>query len=250
VAIINRALADQYFQNEDPVGRQIKLGRLEDGRLPWLTIVGVANNVRTTTVFQEMGYITVPAVYRPFLQQPANAMAIFLRTRSNPRALENPLQQKLSSIDGDIILTDVKTMTERLADLQSQPRFRTVLLSSLAVLAFILAMLGIYALLTQAVLRRTKEIGIRMALGASRDSIARMILKQAFALVLIGTGLGLAASVMLGRLVEALLYGVKAGDPLTLGAVSIILISISALASYVPARRATRIDPLTSIRTE
>lgn len=250
VAIINQALADQYFPNEDPIGRQIKLGRLDDGSQPWLTIVGVASNVRTTTVFQEMGYITVPAVYRPFVQQPANAMAILLRTRSNPRASENPLQQKLSSVDGDIILTDVKTMAERLAELQSQPRFRTVLLSSLAVLAFILAMLGIYALLTQAVLRRTKEIGIRMALGASRDGIAQMILKQAFALVLIGTGLGLATSVMLGHLVAALLYGVKAGDPLTLGAVSIILISISALASYLPARRATRIDPLRSIRTD
>lgn len=250
VAIINQALADQYFPNGDPVGRRIKLGRPEDGTRPWLTIVGVAGNVKTTTVFQEMGYVTVPAVYRSLAQQPPGVASIFLRTRSDPRAVENLLQQKASSVDSDIALTDVKTMEERLSNLQAQPRFRTVLLAALAALAMILAMLGIYALLTQTVLRRTREIGIRMALGASRGNITQLILRQAFRLVLIGLTLGVVCSLLLGRSVSALLYGVKPEDPTTLGAVCIVLFVISALACYMPARRAARIDPIRTIRAE
>jgi putative ABC transport system permease protein len=250
VAVINQALADQYFPNEDPVGHQIKLGRAEDGSEPWLTIVGVASNVRTTTVFQEMGYTVVPAVYRPFVQQPSASMSILIRTRSGPRTVENMLQEKLTSIDGDIVLADVKTMEERLSALRAQPRFRTILLSVFAALALILAVLGIYGLLNQSVLRRTKEIGIRIALGASRGSITQMILKQAFSMVLIGIALGLGTSLILARSAVALLYGVEPGDPFTIGAVLALLIFISAVASYIPARRATRIDPLKAVRTE
>lgn len=250
VAIVNQALANEYFPNDDPVGRRIKLGRPEDETRPWLTIVGVAGNVSTTTVFQEMGYVTPPAVYRPFTQQPSNSASILLRTQSSPRSFQNLLQAKVAAIDADIVLTDVKTMDERLSDLRSQPRFRTALLAVLAALALTLAMLGIYALLTQSVLRRTREIGIRMALGASRSSIAQLILKQAFALVLTGLCLGFAGSLLLRQAVSALLYGVTAGDPLTMGAVCILLFAVSAVASYIPARRATRIDPMRTIRAD
>ena len=250
VAIINQALADQYFAQQDPIGREIKLGRAEDNSRPWLTIVGVASNVRTTSVFQEMGYITVPAVYRPFVQQPSASMSILIRTHSNPDTIGNGLQQKLSSVDGDIILTDVETMAERLSALQAQPRFRTILLSVFAVLAVTLAMLGIYGLLTQSVLRRTKEIGIRMALGASRGSITQLILTQAFTMVLVGTALGVGVSLILANSVAALLYEIKPEDPYTLGTVSALLIGISAIASYIPTRRATHIDPLKAVRTE
>ena len=250
VAIVNQALADEYFPNDDPVGRRIKLGRPEDGTRPWLTIVGVDGNVRTTTVFQEMGYVTPPAVYRPFVQQPSNSASMLLRTQSNPRNFQNLLQEKVAAVDADIVLADVKTMEDRLSDLRSQPRFRTILLTVLAALALTLAMLGIYALLTQFVLRRTREIGIRMALGASRGSIAQLILMRAFALVLIGLSLGFAASLLLRQAVSALLYGVKAGDPLTMGEVCILLFAVSAVASYIPARRATRIDPMRTIRAD
>jgi ABC-type antimicrobial peptide transport system permease subunit len=177
-------------------------------------------------------------------------MSILIRTRSNPHTIENTLQQKLTSLDGDIILTDVKTMAERLSAFQAQPRFRTILLSVFAALAVTLAMLGVYGLLNQSVLRRTKEIGIRMALGARRGSITQMILKQAFTMVLIGMALGIGASLLLSRFVATLLYKVKPEDPFTLGAVSLLLVSISAVASYIPARRATHIDPLKAVRTE
>jgi predicted permease len=250
VAIINQALADQYFPNQDPLGRAIKLGPAEDRSRPWLSIVGVAGNVRTTTVFQEMGYVTVPAVYRPFAQEPSASMSILIRTFSNPHTIEDTLQRKLSSIDGDIILTDVMTMVERLSANQAQPRFRTILLSVFAALAVTLAMLGIYGLLNQSVHRRTKEIGIRMALGASRGGITHMILRQVLAMVLAGTALGLAVSLILAHSITALLYGVKPVDPFTLGTVSVLLVGISAIASYIPARRAIRIDPIKAVRTE
>jgi predicted permease len=250
VAIINQALAHEYFPNQDPIGREIKLGRPEETGVPWLTIIGIAANVRTTTVFEEMGYVTVPAVYRPFTQQPAAFMSIFIRTHSNPRAIDNALQQQVLSVDSDIILTDMKTMEERISQLQKQPRFRTVLFSIFAAVALVLALLGVYGMLNQSVIRHTREIGIRMALGASRSSIIRMILGQALKVVLIGTALGLIASLVLARLFAALLYGAKQGDVGTLIAVSVFLVGVSALASYLPARRATHIDPLRAVRAD
>jgi predicted permease len=249
VAVINQALADQYFPGQDPIGHAIKLGAPED-KQRWLTIVGVVGNVKTTTVFQEMGYVVRPAVYQSFLQQPSESMSLLIRTNEEPNAVVDPLNQKLRAIDGDVTLANVKTMEESLSESQSQPRFRTILLSGFAALALVLAALGIYGVLTQSVVRRTREIGVRMALGASRRSVTRMVLRQAFTMVLVGIGAGLAGTVVAARFVVALLYDVRPNDPLTLAGVSALLVAVAMVASYLPARRATAIDPVKALRNE
>jgi putative ABC transport system permease protein len=249
VAIVNQALADQYFPKQDPIGQQIELGSPEDSR-PWLTIVGVAANVKTTSVFQEMGYVVLPAVYRPLTQQPTASMSLLVRTSGDPNTVAHAVEQKVLAVDSDVTFANVKTMEETLFENQSQPRFRTILLSAFAVLALVLAALGIYGVLTRSVVRRTREIGIRMALGATRGSVVQMVLKQAFATVLAGVAIGLVASVFLIRVIAQLLYMVRPDNFLTLGAVSALLVCVALLASYLPARRATSIDPLTALRNE
>src|SRR5579864_9254174 len=249
VALINQALAERYFPNEDPIGHEIKMGPPE-GKNPWLTIIGIVGNVKTVTVFQEMGYVTPPAVYQPFAQNPPDSMSLFVRTHDDPNAAVDPLEQKLQALDADITLANVKTMKESLAELQSQPRFRTILLSAFAALALVLAALGIYGVLMHSVVRRTREIGLRMALGATRGSVLRMILKQALSTVVIGLASGLIAAVFLVRLAAGLLYDVRPDNPWILASVSAVLILIALCASYFPARRATRIDPLEALRSE
>jgi len=249
VAIINKALATGYFPNQDAIGHRIKLG-LPDQYKPWPTSVGVVGNVKTQTVFQEMGYVEPPAVYRPLSQGPAASMSLLVRTNGDPKSLTSPVREKLSALDNEAALADVKTMEERLSQLQSQPRFRTLLLTAFATLALILAALGIYGVLLQSVVRRTKEIGVRMALGATRESVMQMILGQALRTVLVGLVLGLGATLSLARTVAGLLYNVSPANPATLAAVSTILVCVAMLASYLPARRATSIDPLNALRSE
>ena len=249
VAIVNQELADKYFPNQDPIGQQIKLAKPES-KEPWLTIVGVAGNVKTTSVFQEMGYIIKPAVYRPLSQNPPTSISLLMRTHRDANALGSPLQKLVRSLDDEVTLSDVKTMQDRLYDLQAEPRFRTILLSGFAGVALLLAALGIYGLLMQSVIRRTREIGIRMALGASRNSVTRIILRQTFTTVLIGVALGLMATVLLARFAAGLLYEVRPGNPEVLAGVSLLLLIIAIFASYIPARRATRIDPLQALRNE
>jgi putative ABC transport system permease protein len=249
VAIINQALAGRYFPKRDAIGHQIKLGLPGDSK-PWLTIVGIVGNVKTQTVFQEMGYVEPPAVYRPLSQEPAASMSLLVRTNDDPNTLTSPVREKLAAIDNEATLANVKTMEERLSELESQPRFRTMLLTSFAALALILAALGIYGVLLQSVVRRTKEIGVRMALGATRENVMQMILGQALRTVLVGLALGLVVTLSLARTVAGLLYHVSPANPATLAEVSTILVCVAMLASYLPARRATSIDPLKTLRSE
>lgn len=249
VALINQALGDRYFANQDPLGQHIKLAP-PDSKDPWLTIVGVVGNVKTNTVFQEMAYIVPPGVYQPLSQQPASSMSILIRTKGDPNALATPLAQTLLALDSDVTLANVKTMNQRLAERESQPRFRTILLSAFAVLALVLATLGIYGVLTQAVVRRTGEIGVRMALGASRQRVMHLILRQAFGAVAMGIVAGTIATLFLVRLAKGLLYDVNPDNPFTLTAVAALLVVVAAVASYLPARRATTIDPLNALRRQ
>jgi len=249
VAIINQALARTYFPHQEAIGHQIKLGPPDDKK-PWLTIVGVVGNVKTQTVFEEMGYVEPPAVYRPLSQEPAGSMSLLVRTYAAPNTLTAPIRDKMAALDTDATLANMKTMEERLSERQSQPRFRTILLTAFAALSLILAALGIYGVLLQSVVRRTKEIGIRMALGATRESVMRMILGQALRTVMVGLVLGLAATLSLARTLAALLYSVSPANPATLAAVSAILVCVAMLASYLPARRATSIHPLSALRSE
>lgn len=249
VALINQALADKYFPNNDAIGRAIKLGPPESSD-PWLTIVGIVGNIKTVSVFQEMGYVVIPAVYQPFAQKPPASISLLVRTGDDPFAVADPLEERLHALDSEVTLANVKTMTESLSELQSQPRFRTILLSTFAGLALLLAALGIYGALSQSVSQRTQEIGIRMALGADHRTVMRMILKQVLNTVVGGLAIGISGALLLLRLAAGLFYEVRPDNPWVLAAVSALLTLFALCASYFPVRRATAIDPLQALRTE
>lgn len=250
VAVINAQLAQLYFPAGDALGRQIKLGSPEDKAAPWLTVVGVVGNVKSTTVFREMGYITAPGVYRPAAQAPAQATTLLIRTADEPTAMSEEVQRAAMSIDKDIVISRVKTMQAILSEQSAQPRFRTVLLGGFAGMALLLAALGIYGLLMQQVLRRTLEIGIRMAFGANRRQILERIMRQALGLSAGGVALGVAGSLAAGRALASLLYETRASDPLLLGGATTVFLLVALCAGLVPAWRASRVEPMVSMRAE
>jgi putative ABC transport system permease protein len=249
VAIVNEQMALTYFQNENPIGEQIKLAKTDD-KAPWLTIVGVVGDEKRTTVYQEMGYIEPPMVYLPANQAPATTMGLVMRVAGNPMSLSSALRQEVASIERNVPVYDVRTMSARYAEFHAQPRFRAVLMGIFAALTLLLAAIGLYGVLARIVSQRTHEIGIRVALGASRREVLRIVAGHGLRMTLTGLGIGIVAAIGLTRLIETLLFGVKPTDPFTLGAVAFLLCIVALFACYLPARRAMRVDPMIALRHE
>jgi ABC-type antimicrobial peptide transport system permease subunit len=250
VALISARLAEEYFPAANALGRQIKLGSPNDTSAPWLTVVGIVGNVKSTTVFQEMGYITKPVVYRPMTQAPGEATTLVMRTAAEQIRISEQVQQAIAGVDRDAVISNMKTMQTILHEQSAQPRFRTVLLSGFAGMALLLAALGIYGLLAQQVIRKTVEIGIRMALGANRRHIVEQIVRQALGLTSVGIVLGIAGSLAAGRVISGLLYETSASDPWLLSGATAVFVLVALGASLIPAWHASRVDPMVSIRVE
>jgi predicted permease len=249
VAIINDQMARKYFPNEDPVGKQIKLGRADD-KAPWLTIVGVVGDEKRTIVYQEMGYVEPALVYLPVEQSAGTSMGLLLRVAGSPLVLSPVLQKEVARLDSSVPVYDVKAMTDRYSDFLAHPRFRAMIMGILAALTLLLAAVGIYGVLARSVSQRTQEIGVRLALGAERRDILSLILRQGTKLTLIGVGIGITAAMALTRLMRSLLFGVSSTDLLTFVGVALLLTFVAMLASYIPARRAMRVDPIVALRYE
>jgi predicted permease len=250
VAIVNQALARKYFPGTDPVGRAIKLSRADDPSKPWMTIVGIVGDVKTTTVFHEMAYEESPAVYRPLTQAAAVSLVLMAAEEGEPSALAGEIQQRTSEIDRDLILSDIGALeTQHDAELK-QPRFRALLFGGFAVLALVLALVGLYGVLTQLIARRGREIGIRMALGANRDRILRGILAQACAMTGAGIVIGAALASAELWLLRSLLYGIHAEGAGEFGCATVALLVVAVVAAWGPARRAASIDPMEALRAE
>jgi predicted permease len=250
VAIINEALAREYFPGVDPLGRAIKLGRSDDKSKPWLTVIGVVANVKTTTVFQEMGYLQPPAVYRPLAQSAPATLAIMVVIPATPSGLVGQMQQSLSTIAPALVLGGIDGMrTERAAEL-APPRFRALLLSGFAVLALLLAVVGVYGTLSQFVVRRTREISIRMALGAQRDRVLFSILRRAIAMACPGVAIGAGFAALCIRFVQGMFYGIHSGGAAVFAMAAGLLVAVSLASALKPALRATSIDPMQALRTE
>jgi predicted permease len=259
VAIVNQALVKEYFPHEDPLGREIRV--VEDsGKGPWVTIVGVVGDIKRTTVYQEMGYIVPPAIYRPLDQliyprggrggmAPAS-VGIILRAAGEPMALRPAVERTVSGLDKDVPVSDFKSANDRISEFFGQPRFRTVVLGAFAGLALLLAGIGLYGVMSQSASQRRHEIGIRMALGAERRHVLWLVVSQGMGLGVAGVGIGLVAALALTRVLIGMLYGVKPVDPVTLFAVTLLMIVVAGLASYIPARRATKVDPMVALRYE
>ena len=249
VAIINDQMARKYFPKADPVGKQIKLAKVDD-KSPWLTIIGVVGNEKRTVVYQEMGFVEPALVYLPLEQTAGTPMGLVMRTPGNPLVLRPVLQKEVSRIDGDVPVYDVKAMTDRYSEFLAHPRFRAVTMGILAGLTLLLAAVGIYGVLARSVSQRTQEIGVRLALGAGRRDILGLILGQGTKLTLLGVGIGITVAMALTRLMRSLLFGVNSMDHFTFVNVALLLTFVAMLASYIPARRAMRVDPMIALRYE
>jgi putative ABC transport system permease protein len=247
VATVNQAFARQFYPNVTALGQRIKLGP-PDSKEPWLTIVGIVGNVSRPTLFE--GYSRNPSVYRPLRQAPQGSLSIFVRTTGNPRAVEPEVGPAIVAVDNNLPLPTAQTVNESLAWFTAEPRFRAELFTLFSALALLLAAVGIYGVLSQRVSQRLQEIGIRVALGARRNDVLKMVIGEGLWLTLVGIAIGVAGSLALARFLSGMLYGVTATDPLTVAAVSFLLLLVALLACYLPARRATRVDPMAALRCE
>lgn len=244
VALINETLQRGYFPGQDPVGRRINTG--SEREPVWSTIVGVVGDVK----YNGLADAVQPAIYYPIAQNPTWGSIVIKTDLADPLSLTAAVRNEVRKIDPDLPLTNVMTMEDRLSDAIAQPRFRTTLIALFAVVALILACVGIYGVISYSVTLRTHEIGIRMALGAQTGDVLTMVIRQAIVLAVIGIALGLSASYALTSLMSKLLFGVQPTDPATFVLTAAILSITALLASYLPARRATKIDPLEALRYE
>ena len=245
VALISETTARSFFGDGNALGKRFMLGRpVKDG--PWFTVVGIVGDTKQ----YGLGADTRTEVYLPFAQHPSNELALIVRSPLDTAALTQSLRQEIQSIDKAQPLNNVTTLEQFVADSVRGRRITMQLLLAFAALAMLLAAVGIYGVMTYAVGRRTHEIGIRMALGAERSDVIAMVVKQGLKLALWGVGVGLVAALGVTRLMSGLLFGVRPADPITLAAVTTLLVAIAMLAAYIPARRATKVDPMVALRYE
>ena len=248
VAIVNEAFAKEFFPKGPAVGQRIKPGTA-DAKAPWLTIVGVVGNVSRPTLF--MAYSQQPSVYRPLRQDPTTSgLAVFVRTAGDAHAHDSSIVRAVAEVDSNLPLPTIQTVDESLSTFMAEPKFRAQLFGVFGVLALLLAAVGIYGVLSQLVVQRTHEIGIRVALGASHQDVLRLVLGEGLKLIIAGVGFGVAGALVLTRLLSSMLYGVGRTDPRTFATVSLLLTALALFACYVPARRAMRMNPLLALRCE
>ena len=248
-AIVNEALVRRYFKDVDPIGQQIRFVDAPEASNPWLTIAGVTGNEKRAAL-AEMTWVDPPTVYLAETQRPPGGGQLILRTAFPQARLGTAVQQKLAAIDPNVPVTNVDTVQHLLAKKLAYPQFRAVLFGAFAGLALLLAVVGLYGVISQLVAQRAHEIGVRMALGAQPSDVLKMVVREGFWLAAIGVGLGLGAAVWLGKLIGSLLYGVGATDLLTMGIGAAVLMGAALLATYIPARRATKVDPVEALRYE
>lgn len=245
VTVINEAMADRLFPGEDPLGRRIRTGP-NPSQNSWLTIVGIVGNVRHTGLEQE----PAPEMYTTHLQGPPSAPFMVIRTSGDPASLAERVRADLHDFDGALALYDIRTMIDVRAESMSARRFLLLLVSAFGLLALTLAAVGVYGVMALVVGERTREMGLRLALGAAPGAVLRLMLGYATALAMAGIGLGIAAAWMLAPLLESQLYGVRPADLWTFLGVPALLLAVAALAAFLPARRAMRVDPLAALRAE
>ena len=248
VGLINEAMAREYFQGASPIGERIRWARGE-GPPQWIEIVGVAADVKHFG----LDNAEQPAIYWPYAQstQPWKRwMQIVVSTEGDPQAAIAGIKRQIWSVDPQVPITKVTTMAETLNQSYSTRRFQMLLLTIFSVVAVLLAAIGIYGVMSQAVTQRTHEIGVRMALGAKRSDILGLVVSRGALLIGAGIAIGLGASLALSRLIESLLFGVTARDPGTFVLIVILLSAVALVACLLPARRASRVDPMVALRYE
>jgi putative ABC transport system permease protein len=245
VAIISQSLAARYFHGQDPIGRQIKFGN-ESYDAPWATIVGIVSDVK----YQWSDRQIMPALYEPYTQAARSNSYLMVRASGDPNSLVATARERIATIDPDMPIYDVQTLDRRISDSMVGLGYVAVMMAVLGAIALVLACVGVYGVMSFSVAERTHEIGIRMALGAQRGEVLRLVLRHGLLLAGIALAIGLPLSLGLSRLLTGLVYGVSVADPATFGAVSALLLLVAVAACYFPARRAMRVDPVIALRYE
>jgi putative ABC transport system permease protein len=246
VVIVNQAFAQRFFPNEDPLGKHLKLNIEATGKERPREIVGIVGNVKHRSLSGEF----TPEYYVPYPQIPGAGMTICLKTAGASQFLATEARKELAAMDPDLPVYDVRTLEDYVSSSLGQPRFQAILLEAFGFLALILTAVGLYGVVAYSAVQRTQEIGIRMTLGATRESVLQMILKDGLKLAGIGAGIGVAGALVVTHWMRSLLFGVHPLDALTFASVITILGLVSLLASYIPARRATKVDPMVALRYE
>jgi putative ABC transport system permease protein len=243
VMVVNESFARKYFPNGDAIGRRVAFSWGIDGMQ---TVIGVVGDIREGALDEP----AAPAMYVSYGQRPIDAMNILVRTAGEPMDAVAVLRKTVLAIDANLPITQVRTLTDVLASGIAGPRLSATLLGVFSVVALFLAAVGLYGVVSFSVLQRTREIGIRAALGAQREDILRLVLGQGLVLVTIGLAVGLLLAIGSQRIVASQLFGIGPHDPMTFGAVALTLAVVALGAAVLPALRATRIDPLVALREE
>jgi putative ABC transport system permease protein len=245
VGVINEALAARYFAGQDPLGRRVQLGDEDD---PWVEIVGVIASTKNRGLDAD----AEPELFASTLQLAGfnNQMFLVVRTDGDPYAVLPAIRRAVESLDPEQPVYAVRTIEQAFELSQFRRRFSTTLLGLFGGFALVLAAVGIYGVVSYATSQRTREVGVRMALGAKRADVTRLFVRQAMIPVGIGAVLGAVAAFGVGRVMTSLLFEVEAGDPITIGAAGLVLAAVGVLAAWVPARRASRLDPVRALRVE
>jgi putative ABC transport system permease protein len=241
--IVNETFARRYWPNENPLGKRFRIG---DNRNPFGTVIGVAGDVRSLSLEQEAR----PAFYVSHGHYSLPALTVVVRTSAQPEALTAALRAQVYALDHDLPVYNIRPMEQIVSNAAGQPRFQTLLMGLFGAVALLLAAIGIYGVMAYTVTQRMREIGMRMALGAQARDVRALVAGQGLKLALTGVALGLAAAFALTRLMKSLLYAVSPTDPLTFGVIALLLLSVALLACWIPARRATKVDPLIALRNE
>jgi putative ABC transport system permease protein len=244
VTIIDERVAREYWPNESPLGKRVRFGAPEDDS-PWHTIVGVVGVVK----HESLNLTERKTVYLPHAQDSMGDMTLTVRA-ANPEKLAPAIRGQVKAMDRDQPITNMRTMTEVISRSVWRPRLYTILFGVFAAVAVALASIGVYGVMACSVSERTREIGVRVALGAQRRDVLKLVVAQGMKLALIGTGIGLVASLALTRLMQSLLFEVSVTDPLTFAGLAALLSMVALLACYIPARRATKVDPMIALRCE
>jgi putative ABC transport system permease protein len=243
VIMINETLSRRLWPDEDPIGKRLRLG---GPSAPEAEVVGVAVDGKYATLGENARSFT----WRPLLQSYSSNMTLVVRTTGNPEALSAAIREQIQSLDPNLPVTQITTLAERVDFALFPARSGAALLGAFGLLALGLAATGIYGVIAYSVSQRTQEFGIRMALGADGVDVRRLVLREGLKVVLIGVTAGLALSLAAARLIAGFLYGVGANDPLTFVGVALLLTAVALLACYLPARRATKVDPMIALRCE
>jgi putative ABC transport system permease protein len=245
VAIISNSLATRYFPGEKPLGKKIKVGPADSSN-PWLTVVGTVEDVHYSWIHKDV----LPTLYRPYRQAPPYYTALVLRTAGDPLSFVPAVRSQIAAVDPDLPLFDIKPQDRLINESIVGIAYVAAMMGVLGIIALVLASVGVYGVMSYAVSERTNEIGIRVAMGATPRNIQRLVLGSGMLLTLMGMGIGLPLAFGLANALSSLLFGVKAADPLVFVGLPLVLGAVAALAAYLPARRAVRIDPLTALRYE